>query len=118
LQQISALEELMRQVQNHLRTRGQNQERVQSPEFVWQLVEVHEHIQNKMEKMINTNFGSVFRADNHPSQFAFFVQRYVDIYSARLENLLEYPSSHTFYPNRISLPHERHVATVNSLRKS
>jgi hypothetical protein len=69
---------------------------------------MHEDIQSRMEDMINPNFGSVFRADNYPSQFAFFVQRYVDIYSARLENLLAYPASHTFYPERLSLPHEQH----------
>jgi hypothetical protein len=63
----------------------------------------------EMENLINVNFGSVFRADTYPSQFAFLVQRYVDIYSARLENLLEYPSNHTFYPERIAMPHEQAV---------
>ncbi|KAJ0402996.1 hypothetical protein ATCC90586_000524 [Pythium insidiosum] len=101
--QITSLEELMRKIQNELRTRNDHE----SPEFVWQLIDIHEQLQNKMEQMINTNFGSVFRADNYPSQFAFFVQRYVDIYSARLEHLLEYPTTHTFYPERASLPHER-----------
>ncbi|GLD92178.1 hypothetical protein PINS_up000711 [Pythium insidiosum] len=101
--QINLLEELMRRIQNELRTRNDHE----SPEFVWQLVDIHEQLQNRMEQMINANFGSVFRADNYPSQFAFFVQRYVDIYSARLEHLLEYPTTHTFYPERASLPHER-----------
>jgi hypothetical protein len=79
----------------------------QNHEFVGQLVDIHENLQTKMEMLINRNFGSVFRADTYPSQFALFVQRYVDIYSARLENLLHYPSSHTFYPERSGMPHER-----------
>lgn len=79
---------------------------LQHDEFVNHLVDIHGELQDTMESMINANFGSVFRADSYPSQFATFVQRYVDIYSARLENLLEYPSSHTFYPARLGLPHE------------
>lgn len=77
--------------------------------FVSHLVDVHQQLQNSMESMINANFGSVFRADHYPSQFAFFVQRYVDIYSARLETLLTYPDSHTFYPERLALPHEQQI---------
>ncbi|TMW65622.1 hypothetical protein Poli38472_008264 [Pythium oligandrum] len=107
--QITALEELMRRVQNELRNRTDDR----NPEFVWELVDIHEQLQNQMEQRINANFGSVFRADNYPSQFAFCVQRYVDIYSARLENLLAYPSSHTFYPERISLPHENLVTLTH-----
>uniref|UniRef100_H3HDU7 5'-nucleotidase domain-containing protein n=1 Tax=Phytophthora ramorum TaxID=164328 RepID=H3HDU7_PHYRM len=94
--QINKFEELMRNIQNELRS-----------EPVPQLVNVHEALQTEMENLINVNFGSVFRADTYPSQFAFIVQRYVDIYSARLENLLEYPSNHTFYPERIAMPHEQ-----------
>lgn len=77
------------------------------------LVDIHEELHNTMESMINVNFGSVFRADSYPSQFAIFVQRYVDIYSARLENLLEYPDSHTFYPERLGLPHELRAHTTS-----
>ncbi|GMF13571.1 unnamed protein product [Phytophthora lilii] len=98
--QINKIEELMRSIQNELRS-----------EPVPQLVNVHEALQMEMENLININFGSVFRADTYPSQFAFIVQRYVDIYSARLENLLEYPSNHTFYPERMAMPHEQ-PATV------
>ncbi|POM80716.1 5'-nucleotidase domain containing hypothetical protein [Phytophthora palmivora] len=100
--QINKIEELMRNIQNELRSEPIPQNHV----FVDQLVNVHEALQMEMENLINANFGSVFRADAYPSQFAFLVQRYVDIYSARLENLLEYPSSHTFYPERIAMPHE------------
>ncbi|DBA05282.1 TPA: hypothetical protein N0F65_007444 [Lagenidium giganteum] len=112
--QISALEELMRLIQNDLRVERSNG----NIDFVWQLVDIHEHLQNSMEQMINTNFGSVFRADNYPSQFAFFVQRYVDIYSARLENLLEYPSNYTFYPERLGLPHEQGPDPRRHVRRS
>ncbi|KAI9992389.1 hypothetical protein PInf_017791 [Phytophthora infestans] len=100
--QISKIEELMRSIQNELRSEPVPQNHA----FVDQLVNVHEALQTEMENLVNVNFGSVFRADTYPSQFAFLVQRYVDIYSARLENLLEYPSNHTFYPERIAMPHE------------
>ncbi|KAJ8571384.1 hypothetical protein ON010_g5452 [Phytophthora cinnamomi] len=100
--QINKIEELMRNIQNELRSEPVPQNHA----FVDQLVNVHEAVQMEMENLINVNFGSVFRADTYPSQFAFVVQRYVDIYSARLENLLEYPSNHTFYPERIAMPHE------------
>ncbi|RLN51787.1 hypothetical protein BBJ29_006979 [Phytophthora kernoviae] len=103
--QINKVEELMRNIQNELRS----ELNPQNHGFVDQLVDVHEELQRAMENLINANFGSVFRADAYPSQFAFFVQRYVDIYSARLENLLEYPSNHTFYPERIGMPHEQSV---------
>lgn len=100
--QINKIEALMRSIQNELRSEPAPQNHA----FVDQLVNVHEALQMEMENLINVNFGSVFRADTYPSQFAFLVQRYVDIYSARLENLLEYPSNHTFYPERIGMPHE------------
>ncbi|KAG7383495.1 5'-nucleotidase domain-containing protein 3 [Phytophthora boehmeriae] len=103
--QIHKVEELMRNIQNQLRS----EPIPQNHGFVDQLVDVHEELQMAMENLVNANFGSVFRADAYPSQFAFFVQRYVDIYSARLENLLEYPSNHTFYPERIGMPHEEPV---------
>ncbi|KAF1785261.1 HAD-like domain [Phytophthora cactorum] len=100
--QINKIEELMRSIQNELRSEPVPQNHA----FVDQLVNVHEALQMEMENLVNVNFGSVFRADTYPSQFAFLVQRYVDIYSARLEDLLEYPSNHTFYPERIAMPHE------------
>ena len=70
------------------------------------LVREHEALQLKMSNKINANFGSVFRTEIHPSQFAFSVQRYVDIYTSRLENMLEYPDNYTFYPQYQRLPHE------------
>ncbi|RLN67859.1 hypothetical protein BBJ28_00024232, partial [Nothophytophthora sp. Chile5] len=112
---INTLEELMRSIQNELRSEPEAEVwpffTPSNYEFVSHLVDIHEELQMEMEMLINANFGSVFRADTYPSQFAFFVQRYVDIYSARLENLLEYPSNHTFYPERIGMPHERPATT-------
>ncbi|RQM27020.1 hypothetical protein B5M09_006623 [Aphanomyces astaci] len=69
-------------------------------------VNLHSELQMEMEALINPNFGSVFRVESHPSQFAFSAQRYVDIYSSRLKNFLEYPKNYTFYPERMRLPHE------------
>ncbi|KAH9193568.1 hypothetical protein AeNC1_004467 [Aphanomyces euteiches] len=69
-------------------------------------VNMYTQLQTDMEALINPNFGSVFRVDSHPSQFAFSAQRYVDVYSSRLKNFLEYPKKYTFYPERMRLPHD------------
>lgn len=66
----------------------------------------HEELQLKIGQAINESFGSVFRVESFPSQFAFSIQRYVDIYSSRLENFLDYPENYTFYPQHTRLPHE------------
>ncbi|CCI49680.1 unnamed protein product [Albugo candida] len=104
--QISAIEEMLRKI-HYERHADDNEE---SRRFVSTLVECHPEIQHQLEDLIHPTFGSVFRAESYPSQFAFFVQRYVDIYAARLENLAEYPEGHTFYPERLSLPHEQRIA--------
>ncbi|CAI5707513.1 unnamed protein product [Peronospora farinosa] len=75
--QINTVDELMRSIQNELRS----EPIPQNDACVDQLVDVHEAIQTEMENLIN---------------FPFIVQRYVDIYSARLENLLEYSFNHAF----------------------
>lgn len=99
---IEAMEELMRRVQAEL----SRQPSKEDSELLETLVSQYEEMQFQRGKIVNSNFGSVFRVQSHPSQFAFSVQRYVDIYTSRLENLLDYPDYYTFYPQHTRLPHE------------
>ncbi|RQM13007.1 hypothetical protein DD237_005803 [Peronospora effusa] len=55
-----------------------------------QLVDVHDAIQTEMK------ISSMSISDWSFELFPFIVQRHVDIYSARLENLLEYSFNHAF----------------------
>lgn len=63
---------------------------------------------------MNGNFGSIFRASpregvrSTPSLFALCLQRHVDIYTSRVENLRLYSTDHRFYPSeaRVGIPHE------------
>jgi len=107
--EIEALEELLRRVQeeisNEAKKANESVETANS-ELLSSLIAKHEDLQFQLGVMVNTNFGSVFRVQSHPSQFAFSTQRYVDIYTSRLENLLQYPDTYTFYPQHQRLPHE------------
>jgi hypothetical protein len=64
------------------------------------------HIRSTMRAMINPNFGSVFRTQNNPTSFGYSVEKYVDVYTSRLENFLLLPPDYRFVPQRKSLPHE------------
>ncbi|KAF0701400.1 Aste57867_8102 [Aphanomyces stellatus] len=101
--QHAALEDLLRKMQD---VEFHESHYEANAEIYNNLIAMHGDLQHEMEKLINPNFGSVFRVDSHPSQFAFSAQRYVDIYSSRLKNFLEYPKTYTFYPERMRLPHD------------
>lgn len=68
----------------------------------------------RQDACMNENFGSVFRASpcqgvrSSPSLFAGFLQRHVDLYTSRVENLRLYSTDHRFYPTeeRVGIPHE------------
>lgn len=58
-------------------------------------------------QLFNPHFGSVFRTQNDSTAFAFAVKQYVDVYTARIDNLLQVADGHRFYPTRRGLlPHE------------
>ena len=58
-------------------------------------------------QLFNVHFGSVFRTQNDSTAFAFAVKQYVDVYTARIDNLLQATGGHRFYPTRRGLlPHE------------
>ncbi|EQC26819.1 hypothetical protein, variant [Saprolegnia diclina VS20] len=96
------VEDLLRHMQRHL----YNDQYDENIALYNEYIAVHSLLQERMEALINPNFGSVFRVESHPSQFAFSAQRYVDVYSSRLKNLLEYPKTYTFFPERTRLPHD------------
>lgn len=59
----------------------------------------------RQNAQMNPNFGSIFRASKDdgktavPSLFARCLQRHVDFYTSRVENLRFYSTDHRFYPN-------------------
>jgi len=73
----------------------------------------------RQDSSMNRNFGSIFRTSpceavrSSPSLFAFCVQRHVDLYTSRVENLRLYSTDHRFYPSlaRVGTPHESMHAT-------
>lgn len=54
----------------------------------------------------NKQFGSLFRTVHGTSYFSRRLARFADLYTARVDNLLNYSLSQIFYSRRISLPHE------------
>jgi hypothetical protein len=57
-------------------------------------------INETMSTAFNPHFGSVFRTGSGcPTMFAFDVRRYVDLYTSRAVNLLNYSTSHRFFPS-------------------
>lgn len=69
---------------------------------------------HQQDRFMNSNFGSIFRTTpcegvrSSPSLFAFCLQRHVDLYTSRVENLRLYSTDHRFYPaeSRVGIPHE------------
>lgn len=58
------------------------------------------------KKVFNKQFGSVFRTYNNPTYFSRRLFRFSDIYTSNISNLVNYSTSHTFYPRRGVMPHE------------
>jgi len=71
-------------------------------------------MRSKKDAVMNQNFGSIFRTSkddgrtDKPSLFGRSLQRYVDFYTSRVENLRLYSTDHRFYPchTRIGVLHE------------
>lgn len=59
-----------------------------------------------LKSLCNERFGSMFRTHHNPSYFSRRMARFADIYTSKLTNLLQYSTTHTFYPRRTFLPHE------------
>ena len=58
------------------------------------------------KETFNKQFGSIFRTIHGSTYFSRRLARFADIYTARVDNLLNYSLSQIFYTRRISLPHE------------
>lgn len=61
---------------------------------------------NETKTVFNEQFGSVFRTYHNPTYFSRRLFRFADIYTSDMTNLLNYSTSHTFYPRRGVMPHE------------
>jgi len=65
-----------------------------------------DQLRNEIKSVFNKQFGSVFRTYHNPTYFSRRLFRFADIYMSAITNLLEYSTSHTFYPRRGVMPHE------------
>ena len=65
----------------------------------------------KRGAMFNANFGNLFRSQGDTSSYASFVQRYADVYTSDVNNLLFYPEDCCFRrPEMGNMPHEANAA--------
>lgn len=69
-------------------------------------IEERDQLRNEIKSVFNNQFGSVFRTYHNPTYFSRRLFRFADIYMGSITNLLEYSTSHTFYPRRGVMPHE------------
>ncbi|XP_026287604.1 5'-nucleotidase domain-containing protein 3 isoform X2 [Frankliniella occidentalis] len=69
-------------------------------------IEERDRLRLEIKKVFNPQFGSVFRTFNNPTYFSRRLFRFADIYTAKITNLLQYSTDHTFYPRRGVMPHE------------
>ncbi|TMW45805.1 hypothetical protein DOY81_009115 [Sarcophaga bullata] len=65
-----------------------------------------DQLRNQTKTVFNEQFGSVFRTYHNPTYFSRRLFRFADIYMSDITNLLNYSTSHTFYPRRGVMPHE------------
>ena len=57
--------------------------------------------------LFNPNFGSIFSSRGQSSSFGGNVLRVTDLYTSKLENLMDYPTDHRFFPKRLEhMPHD------------
>ncbi|KAI6652293.1 5'-nucleotidase domain-containing protein 3 [Oopsacas minuta] len=83
---------------------------IQTVDF-WE-IELANEFKNLKENF-NKQFGSLFRTIHGTSYFSRRLARFADLYTARVDNLLNYSLSERFYGRRISLPHEAALATID-----
>ncbi len=121
------------QVTENLMRRLQVQKGGVSKQLIRDIEQQTESYRVAMRQRINKNFGSVFRTQNNPTTFGFAVgklfkvifqfilnevnselikyfkihspERYVDLYTSRIENFLQLPADYRFIPPRKSMPH-------------
>ncbi|XP_012256131.1 5'-nucleotidase domain-containing protein 3 isoform X2 [Athalia rosae] len=69
-------------------------------------VRERDQLRNDIKRVFNQQFGSVFRTYHNPTYFSRRLFRFADVYMSSITNLLNYSTSHTFYPRRGVMPHE------------
>lgn len=62
--------------------------------------------QEELDQKYNKYFGSLFRSGSKQSHFAMNVERYADLYTASVLQLLNYPLFYSFTATTRGLPHE------------
>lgn len=73
------------------------------------LNEFRRKLKHDMKVCFNENFGSLHRTYRHPSMFCHQMLRFANIYTSKIDNLLNYPLDFTFHPDRFVLPHDARV---------
>ena len=72
------------------------------------IIEQHRRrLQNDLKCAHNQYFGSIFRTHKRPTLYMEQMQRYSNVYTSKLTNLLYYPLDAILYPPRQRLPHEK-----------
>lgn len=62
--------------------------------------------QEKLDKLFNEYWGSLFRSGTKHSLFSLQVRRFADLYATHFENLANYPLFYLFATSSEKLPHE------------
>eukprot|EP01130_Rhizamoeba_saxonica_P017150 TRINITY_DN818_c0_g1_i1.p1 TRINITY_DN818_c0_g1~~TRINITY_DN818_c0_g1_i1.p1 ORF type:complete len:537 (+),score=91.78 TRINITY_DN818_c0_g1_i1:82-1692(+) len=76
------------------------------------LLELREEItrlHRELKEPLNKYFGSVFRTPTNATMFAYYLQRYADLYTSSVENFAYYPHDFKFASERSFLPHEKKI---------
>ncbi|ETO13932.1 hypothetical protein RFI_23434 [Reticulomyxa filosa] len=70
------------------------------------LREARHDLRDKMKRIYNTQFGSIFRTHSTRTLYFHFLARYSDLYTSRVTNMLQYDMGHCFQPRRSFYDHE------------
>ena len=97
-----SLKTLLRLVQRALIVEGRDHRTAENAALVAGIEEELQAAGLAMSDLSHERWGSIFRTENHSSLFAFSLQRYVDLYCARIDDLCDVSPSHRFYPSEKS----------------
>jgi len=81
----------------------------QHEKYFTKLLSDRQRLRIALKTPFNKYFGSVFRTHNTATLFAYYLQRFADVYTSKIENFLEYPADYRFFPERTYMPHEFHL---------
>ena len=78
------------------------------PAVEW-LNDYRRDLKKSLKVCFNQNFGSLHRTYRHQSMFCHQMLRFANIYTSKIDNLMNYPLDFTFHPDRFTLPHDARV---------